>query len=56
MSSILPSICHHDYSIYSSIPEFCPLSHFMFPNFALFHVSVLLRIFIPLVLFPFPEP
>ena len=50
------SIRHHDYSIYSSIPEFCSPSHFMFLNFALFHVSILLRIFTPLFYFHSPNP
>ena len=59
VSSIIPpihSIHHHDYSIYSSIPEICSPSCFTFLNFTLFHVPVLLRIFVSLVLFLFPEP
>ena len=48
------SVCHHVYLVYSSIPEFRSPLCFMFPNFALFHVSVLLRIFVPLVLFSDP--
>ena len=55
-SPVIHPICHHDYSIYSSFPESCSPSRFMFPNFVLFHVSVLLCIFVPLVLFLFPEP
>ena len=51
-SSVIPfirSICHHVYSVYSSIPKFCFPMCFMFLN--LFHVSVLLHIFTPLFYF-----
>ena len=46
-SSIILSICHHDYSVCSSIPEFHSPLRFTFLNFALFHVSILLCIFTP---------
>ena len=36
----LRSVRHHDYPIYSSIPEFCSPPCFMFLNFVLFHVSI----------------
>ena len=49
------SVHHHVYTVYSSIPEFCSPPRFIFPNFALFHVSVLLHIFVPLVLFSDPR-
>ena len=55
-SPVIRSVHHHDYSVYSSFPESCPPLCFMCPNFVLFHVSVSLCIFIPLVLFLFPKP
>ena len=55
-SPVIHSIHHHNYSVYSSIPESRSPSRFMFLNFALFHVSILLRILVPLVLFLFPKP
>ena len=59
VSSTILSTCsvhHHVYSVYSSIPEFHSPSRFMFLNFTLFHVSILLRIFTPLFYFRSPNP
>ena len=58
-SSTILFICyirHHVYSVYSSTPKFHSPMCFMFPNFALFHVSVLLHIFTPLFYFHSPNP
>ena len=54
-SPLIRSVRYHDYSIHPSVSEFRFPLHFMFPIFALFHVSVLIRIFRS-VLFSTPEP
>ena len=52
-SPVIHSVCHHDYSVYPSIPECRSPLRFMFPISVLFHVSVLIHIF---VLFYFQSP
>ena len=54
-SPLIRSVHYHDYSVHPSVPEFRFPLHFMFPIFALFHVSVLIRIFRS-VLFSIPKP